>query len=234
MTRVERRDPNANYHKMTAAELAQLDAGLRLAALLHRRREDATSRRSTCRTRCSCRAVDSLLTTVPLDDWKAYLRWKVIDAAAPSLSSAFVNEDFSFSQHAERRQGACCRATSAAPARPTAGCGDALGQAYVAAVLHARREGSARWTWCTTSSRCSTTGMQTLALDERHHQGAGDRQAGRVHQQDRLSRQVARLLDAHDQAADRSCNNADRGRASTSVSATSTRSASRSIAPSGA
>ena len=37
-----------------------------------------------------------LLDEVPLDTWKAYLRWNVIDAAAPYLSSAFANQDFEF------------------------------------------------------------------------------------------------------------------------------------------
>jgi putative endopeptidase len=38
-----------------------------------------------------------LLDEVPLESWKAYLRRNVLDAAAPLLSSAFVNEDFAFS-----------------------------------------------------------------------------------------------------------------------------------------
>jgi len=37
-----------------------------------------------------------LLDEVPLESWKAYLRRNVLDAAAPLLSSAFVNEDFAF------------------------------------------------------------------------------------------------------------------------------------------
>jgi putative endopeptidase len=37
-----------------------------------------------------------LLTEVPLDDWKTYLRWKLLGSAAPSLSSKFVDEDFDF------------------------------------------------------------------------------------------------------------------------------------------
>jgi putative endopeptidase len=37
-----------------------------------------------------------LLDEVPLESWKAYLRWKVLDAAAPLLSTPFVNADFAF------------------------------------------------------------------------------------------------------------------------------------------
>jgi putative endopeptidase len=42
------------------------------------------------------REASRLLGEVPLETWKAYLRWNVIDAAAPSLSSAFANQDFEF------------------------------------------------------------------------------------------------------------------------------------------
>jgi putative endopeptidase len=33
-----------------------------------------------------------------MDDWKAYLRWHLINGAASALSSDFVNEDFNFNQ----------------------------------------------------------------------------------------------------------------------------------------
>jgi putative endopeptidase len=39
-----------------------------------------------------------LLDEAPLASWKAYLRWNVIDSAAPFLSSAFVDQDFAFRQ----------------------------------------------------------------------------------------------------------------------------------------
>ncbi len=40
--------------------------------------------------------MDSLMANVPIDQWKVYLRWHIIDNAAPNLSSPFVNEDFAF------------------------------------------------------------------------------------------------------------------------------------------
>jgi putative endopeptidase len=41
--------------------------------------------------------VDKMLVDVPVAHWQAYLRWNAVHAAAPFLSSAFVNEDFEFS-----------------------------------------------------------------------------------------------------------------------------------------
>ena len=129
-TRVQLRDPNANYNKMTAKELAQLAPGFDWAKFFagEGRGDIATI---NVQNTVFLRSVDSLLASAPLDDWKAYLRWKVVDAAAPSLSSAFVNEDFRFSSTLSGtkemlpREKRCARATDS-------GLRDALGQAYVA------------------------------------------------------------------------------------------------------
>jgi putative endopeptidase len=129
-SRVELRDPNANYHKMTAAELAQLAPGFNWPNFFagEGRSDIATI---NVQNPVFMHAVDSLLTAVPLDDWKAYLRWKVTNGAAPTLSSAFVNENFRFgstlsgAKELLPRAKRCGRATDA-------GLSDALGQAYVA------------------------------------------------------------------------------------------------------
>lgn len=44
------------------------------------------------------REANRLLDEAPLESWKAYLRWNVLDAAAPLLSSPFVKQDFAFRQ----------------------------------------------------------------------------------------------------------------------------------------
>ena len=129
-TRVELRDPNANYHRMTTAELAQLTPGFNWPSFFS---SEGRSGISTINVQnpVFLKAVDSLLSSTSLDDWKAYLRWKIVDAAAPSLSSAFVNEDFRFASTLSGakemlpREKRCARATDA-------GLRDALGQAYVA------------------------------------------------------------------------------------------------------
>ncbi len=129
-TRVQLRDPNANYNKMTSAELGQLAPGFNWPNFFAAEgRKDIST--LNIQNPAFLRAVDSLLTSVPLDAWKAYLRWKVATAAAPSLSSAFVNEDFRFgstlsgAKEILPREKRCARATDA-------GLRDALGQAYVA------------------------------------------------------------------------------------------------------
>jgi len=42
--------------------------------------------------------VDRQFAEVPLTTWKSYLRWRLVSAAAPSLSAPFVEEDFRFNQ----------------------------------------------------------------------------------------------------------------------------------------
>ena len=129
-TRVELRDPNANYHKMTAAEVAQLAPGFNWPTFFSGEgRSDIST--IDVQNPVFLKAADSLLNSASLDDWKAYLRWNVINSAASSLSSAFVNEDFRFgstlsgAKEQLPREKRCARATDN-------GLRDALGQAYVA------------------------------------------------------------------------------------------------------
>src|SRR5205814_2209341 len=42
------------------------------------------------------KAANAAFTATPIDDWKTYLRWHLINAAAADLSNDFVNEDFNF------------------------------------------------------------------------------------------------------------------------------------------
>ena len=42
------------------------------------------------------KTVQTALTQVPLDDWKAYLKFRIANSQSPFLSSAFVNQNFAF------------------------------------------------------------------------------------------------------------------------------------------
>jgi Predicted metalloendopeptidase len=44
------------------------------------------------------KTVDILLGAVPVEDWKAYLQWNVINTAANSLNNAFVQQNFKFNK----------------------------------------------------------------------------------------------------------------------------------------
>lgn len=40
--------------------------------------------------------LNTIMSSISLDEWKVYLKWKLVDAAAPYLSSKFVKESFRF------------------------------------------------------------------------------------------------------------------------------------------
>ena len=129
-TRVQRRDPNANYHLMSQSQLRTLAPNInwtRLAA------DEGSPPLSNVNVQNPefVRVVDSMVKATPLDAWKAYLRWHVLDQAAPSLSSAFVNEDFRFNKTLSGVSQMLPREKRCARLADT-GMRDALGQAYVA------------------------------------------------------------------------------------------------------
>lgn len=75
--------------------------------------------------------VDRLVRETPLSDWKTYLRWQFLHAAADTLSDPFVNENFAFygqylsgSKELKPRWKRCAESTDNL-------LGDALGKKYV-------------------------------------------------------------------------------------------------------
>jgi putative endopeptidase len=97
MTNVQRRDPVATYHKMPLDSLATLAPRFGWREYLARRRAPAVDSINVQQP-AFFRALDGMIASVPLADWRAYLRWKIVDDAAPLLGSAFVDEDFRFQQ----------------------------------------------------------------------------------------------------------------------------------------
>ena len=93
MPDVEQRDPRAIYHPMTLREASALTPHLNWSALWkdlgHPEIESLNLAMPDF-----FKALDRELSGTPLPEWKTYLRWQLIDAYAPYLPAAFVNEDF--------------------------------------------------------------------------------------------------------------------------------------------
>src|SRR2546423_76667 len=129
LTRVERRDPNANYHKLALAAADSLTPDLPWPAFLRDAGAPATGAINIGQPRFF-KAADSLITAAPLADWRAYLRWHFARHLAPSLSSPFVDASFRYQQalsgvkEQQPRWKRCLQAANFM-------LGDALGQAYV-------------------------------------------------------------------------------------------------------
>ena len=129
MTNVQRRDPNAVYHKVTVDSLRRLSPGFDWGAYLAARGIASLDSINVAQPGF-VQALDGLVAGVPLDTWKSYLRWNVVSEAEPMLGAAFADEDFRFSQvlsGAEQQQPRWKRCLRMADRD----LGDLLGQAYV-------------------------------------------------------------------------------------------------------
>jgi endothelin-converting enzyme/putative endopeptidase len=94
LTRVERRDPHKVYHKMSVADFQKLTPSFDWQRFLAASGVNVQSLNVTQPK--FFEEVERELQAVPLPEWKAYLRWHLVHAAAPYLSKAFVAENFDF------------------------------------------------------------------------------------------------------------------------------------------
>ena len=95
MPRVERRDPQKVYNRRTLAQLKTLapnfdwDAYLKGVGVSQRTDTNVGQPKFFER-------VNQQISGVPLTDWRTYLRWRLINGTAATLSKKFVDEDFDF------------------------------------------------------------------------------------------------------------------------------------------
>ena len=133
-TRVERRDPQANYHKMGPAELRELTPAFSWESYF-RDVGFPDIREVNVGQPDFFRALNEQLTAAPMADWKIYLRWHLLRASAPALSSKFVKENFDFYNRTltgvKELQPRWRRCVNAADRN----LGEALGQKYVAGAF---------------------------------------------------------------------------------------------------
>ncbi len=89
------RDPYANYHKLSIAQLDKLTPGLEWKTWLGQMEFENVDTVIVGQPEFY-QTVGQLLKTAPLDDWKAYLTWQTSREFAPALSRPFVDENFHF------------------------------------------------------------------------------------------------------------------------------------------
>jgi putative endopeptidase len=134
MDRTERRDPKKRDHTMQVTEIAAAAPNFELVQYF----ADNGSPKFTSLNVGNpdfFKAVNEQLNAIPPDDWKAYLRWRTLDTYAPTLTKAFVDEDFAFGRkymagqkEIEPRWKRCVRSTDR-------NLGMALGELYVDKVF---------------------------------------------------------------------------------------------------
>ena len=96
-TRVELRDPQKNYNKMAQSDLQALTPDWSWADYF---KEINLTEPGDIDVHQPdfFKAANTTFTSTPIDDWKTYLRWHLINATAPEISKDFVNEDFNFKE----------------------------------------------------------------------------------------------------------------------------------------
>jgi endothelin-converting enzyme/putative endopeptidase len=92
---VARRDPAKVNHKMKVAELQALTPQFKWQEYLKGIGAPPFTKVNVTQPEY-LQALDRLLSTMPLDDVKEYLRWHLVHANATVLPTAFVNENFRF------------------------------------------------------------------------------------------------------------------------------------------
>jgi putative endopeptidase len=128
-TPVQLRDPVANYNPTSVAQLNEMMPAFDWNAFMSAVGVHGVTTIDVGQPDYF-KAVNEALTKIPLDDWKAYLSWRLASRASPYLSSAFVNEDFAFSSQltgARQMQPRWRRCLTTADNV----LGDALGKEYV-------------------------------------------------------------------------------------------------------
>jgi predicted metalloendopeptidase len=100
-TRVQNRDAVARYNKFTVEEADKLTPGLRWGEFLGAAGVPVTE--LVIGQPSFFTALGAAVEEVPVEDWKAYLRYKLIDGYAPYLSAAFV--DLHFDLHGRTLKG---------------------------------------------------------------------------------------------------------------------------------
>jgi putative endopeptidase len=130
-TRVQLRDPQKNYNKMTVSELQQLTPDWNWTDYF-KNIDVLTPENVNVHQPEFFKTANEVFKSTPLEDWKAYLRWHLINDAAAELSKDFVDEDFNFNDRIMRGAQQIKPRWKRVVISENAALGEALGKLYVA------------------------------------------------------------------------------------------------------
>jgi putative endopeptidase len=141
MTRVERREPKNLDHKMTSGELEKIAPEFHWQVYFAKVGLPSLASLNVASPNFF-KAMNEELKTENLADWKIYLRWHLLHADAPFLSSALLNENFAFYGKTLRGQQELQPRWKRCTENVDDDLGEALGQVYVEKYFspHAKQE----------------------------------------------------------------------------------------------
>lgn len=129
-SRVELRDPYANYNKMSVKDFQKLMPNLNVTTWLTNVKLGGAQEVIVGQPNFF-KEVNTMLKAIPVADWKTYMRIRMVSSLASSLPNAFVQENFNFysktlsgAKQMQPRWKRMARSTDNA-------LGEALGQLYV-------------------------------------------------------------------------------------------------------
>ncbi|MET0621734.1 MAG: M13 family metallopeptidase [Pyrinomonadaceae bacterium] len=142
-SRVQLRNPEARYNPMTKAQLVELTPHFDWGQYFRGIGLPEVAKINVGQP-AFFKAADKMLAEVPVEDWKTYLRWHLVNAASNTLSSKFVEESFNFNgkflngtQEQMPRWKRCVTSTDRA-------LGEALGQLYIDKTFTPQARGRAQ------------------------------------------------------------------------------------------
>jgi putative endopeptidase len=130
MTRVERRDPKNLDHKMTSGEFEKISPDFQWQVYFAKVGLPSLDSLNVA-SPGFFKALNEEIARENLADWKVYLRWHLVHANAPFLSSTLVNENFAFYGKTLRGQQELQPRWKRCTQNVDNDLGEALGQVYV-------------------------------------------------------------------------------------------------------
>lgn len=129
-TKVELRDPEKNYNKLSMTQMQELTPGWSWESYIQRVGAPSLQAANIGQPEFF-KEMNRVLDSTPIADWKVYLKWHLLHADATALSDNFVQENFNFygktlsgTKEIQPRWKRCVQATNQY-------LGEALGEVYV-------------------------------------------------------------------------------------------------------
>ena len=129
MDQVTQRNPNAVYHMMSIAQLDSITPHFHWQPFVTAQGGPVLTEINVAQPDFF-RAMDGFLTSIPIDDWKTLLRFRLLNSSAASLPKRYLDEGFAFAKLFTGQQERLPRWKSCGQ-RTTGVLSEAVGQEYV-------------------------------------------------------------------------------------------------------
>jgi putative endopeptidase len=130
LSRTAMRDPHVTYNKFSVADFSKTTPHLNWVLLMPEMKVPGQDTLLVAQPDFF-KAEDALLASTSVDDWKVYLKWNILKSSSGSLSSPFVNADFTYSSALSGQKVQTPR-NERMSRLVDRGLGELLGQLYVA------------------------------------------------------------------------------------------------------